>query len=123
MKEIVAEWCVKAHSDLKSAQILFKEDVYDTSCFHSQQAVEKILKAFLIEGDMEIQKTHDLVKLIDDCSKINSSFECLRNSVSKINSYAIDARYPTGHEINKEESLEALNEAERIMDIVNGNLL
>lgn len=118
MKEIVREWCIKANSDLKSAQILFDEDIYDTSCFHSQQAVEKILKAFLIENNIEIEKTHDLVKLIEDCSKVNLNFENLRSSVSRINSYAIDARYPTGHEIHKEEAHDALNEAKKITNIV-----
>ena len=122
MKEIVAEWYTKACSDLKSAQILFKESVYDTSCFHAQQAVEKILKAFLIKSNVEIEKTHDLVKLIEDCSRLESSLENLRNSVSKINSYAIDARYPTGHEINKHEASDALNEAEKTMDIVKNYL-
>jgi HEPN domain-containing protein len=122
MKEIVAEWYTKACSDLKSAQILLREGIYDTSCFHAQQAVEKILKAFLIKRDFEIEKTHDLVKLIEDCSRLDSSFENLRNSVSKINSYAIDARYPTGHEIDKQEASDALNEAEKTMDIVRNYL-
>lgn len=36
-----------ASSDLKSARVLFKNKEYSTSLYHSQQAIEKILKAML----------------------------------------------------------------------------
>ena len=37
----VREWLQKAYNDLLSAQILLKHDppVFDTACFHCQQAV------------------------------------------------------------------------------------
>ncbi len=36
-----------AKSDLNSARILFKNKEYSNSLYHSQQAIEKILKAML----------------------------------------------------------------------------
>ena len=45
--EKAKEWLKKAETDLKVANILIREGIYDYSLFHSQQAVEKYLKAFL----------------------------------------------------------------------------
>ena len=46
----VREWLQNAKDDLFSAQILIEHapPVLDTACFHCQQAVEKLLKAFLV---------------------------------------------------------------------------
>jgi len=48
MKKITSEWINKAKKDLLVAQREMREEepVYDAVCFHSQQAVEKYLKAF-----------------------------------------------------------------------------
>ena len=40
-------WIKKADRDIISARKLFESEIYDYSLFHSQQAVEKYLKAFL----------------------------------------------------------------------------
>jgi HEPN domain-containing protein len=38
------------------------------SCFHSQQCVEKYLKAILVSQDIEFPKTHDLLILNTLCA-------------------------------------------------------
>lgn len=60
--DFVEQWLKKAESDLKSARILQDADVddYFPSAFHSQQAAEKFLKAYLVRHLIEFRKTHDL---------------------------------------------------------------
>ncbi len=37
-------WLQYASDDLKSAKVLLAEEVYNITCFHAQQAVEKLFK-------------------------------------------------------------------------------
>ena len=65
MKKLVEDWVFYAESDLKTAEILIKDEDPMTNIitFHCQQAIEKYLKAFLVDHDVPIVKTHDLIKL------------------------------------------------------------
>jgi len=68
MKPITAEWVRKAEADFATAQREHAVEVepnYDAVCFHSQQAVEKLLKARLQEADIAFRKIHDLTVLLD----------------------------------------------------------
>lgn len=52
MDEYIKNWIIKANKDLKTVEhelsLPEKETVVETVCFHSQQAVEKYLKAFFV---------------------------------------------------------------------------
>jgi len=65
MKKQAEDWIASADKDLSAAEILIKENASLTNIvtFHCQQAIEKYLKAFLIENDILLIRTHDLVKL------------------------------------------------------------
>jgi HEPN domain-containing protein len=56
-----------ADNDLYAAEIIIKDDYPLTNiiAFHCQQTIEKYLKAYLIENDVPLIKTHDLIKLND----------------------------------------------------------
>jgi len=41
------DWLDRAEKDLKMAKLAFENEILEYSLFHSQQAVEKFLKAFL----------------------------------------------------------------------------
>ena len=43
-----ANWIAFARRDVQAADILRRNGIYEESCFHSQQAAEKALKAFLL---------------------------------------------------------------------------
>jgi len=77
--EYVKKWLIKANNDLKVAENEMKlppeEMVTEAVCFHSQQAVEKILKAYLITKNVEFGKTHNLEYLLELCVKEDSEFE------------------------------------------------
>jgi hypothetical protein len=61
------EWVKRGEWDWRSAHLLAeaKSPVLETACFHAQQAVEKILKAFLVSRGRAVPRTHNLVALLD----------------------------------------------------------
>ena len=81
MKEETKKWIAKALNDYKTAEKLLKlpenEVITDTLCFHCQQTVEKLLKAFLVENDINFGKVHSLEYLIKLCSTVDKEFEKL----------------------------------------------
>jgi len=67
--EKAKEWLKKAETDLRVANILIRECIYDYSLFHSQQAVEKYLKAFLTYHNKPFGKTHNIPLLVTYAKK------------------------------------------------------
>ena len=66
MKPITTEWIEKAESDYKAAAVLRNEPerVYDAISFDAQQCVEKYLKAWLSECEIDFPRTHDITELL-----------------------------------------------------------
>ncbi len=64
MKEQTKQWLSLADEDLRVAEIIHKNGIYNQVCFHAQQVVEKSLKA-LIEEKSKVPKEHSLVKLFN----------------------------------------------------------
>ncbi len=62
-------WLSKAANDLLNVENnLASEHVpWDTVCFHSQQAAEKMLKACLVFYRQPAPRSHDLVALLTHC--------------------------------------------------------
>ena len=119
--EEAREWLQKAKSDLLSAQILIRHDppVLDTASFHCQQAVEKLLKAFLVWKAVPFEKVHSLTYLLDLCELKEPGFASLREGVEALTPYAIEVRYPGEvMEVSPEEAQEALATAEAVWDFV-----
>lgn len=67
MKPLTHEWISKAEGDFYLAVNAMKSrsrHVPDGVCFHSQQCVEKYLKARLVEAGVAPPRTHDLLELL-----------------------------------------------------------
>ena len=63
-------WLQFAYDDLKSTKVLLAEGVYNISCFHAQQAVEKLFKALIATYDQPIPRTHNLIRLHKICEDL-----------------------------------------------------
>ncbi len=109
------EWIFKAQNDLKTAEILLKENgPTDSICFHCHQTVEKTLKAFLISKKNKFPKIHDLIRLLNLCKEINKDFEELTREVSFLNRYYVETRYPSEVAIySKDECKKALEATQK----------
>ena len=74
-EKIVKEWLSKGKKDIDDAQFLLNNNrALENISFHIHQAAEKYLKGFLIYNGWELEKIHDLVKLINEVIKIDISF-------------------------------------------------
>lgn len=96
MKKVTREWVRKAESDIAVARHLFKLKPLpnDEICFHSQQAIEKYFKSLLAEAGLPIQKTHDLIILLQQLLPGDATLRGLRRGLKAISRYAVEYRYP-----------------------------
>jgi HEPN domain-containing protein len=94
MKNEVKDWYHFADKDIIGAEDLITDpDVTTLVAFHCQQAVEKYIKAYLIEHDVPLVKIHDLVKLYGMVKNIKD-LELNETVLSQINKVYVDERYP-----------------------------
>ncbi|MDQ3250521.1 MAG: HEPN domain-containing protein [Chloroflexota bacterium] len=64
MSDAANEWLVFAREDLRVAHILLREEIYTHVCFHSQQCVEKSLKAVLAHAGHAPPRIHSITDLL-----------------------------------------------------------
>jgi HEPN domain-containing protein len=112
---------VKASRDYNTAETLLKFstglDYTEAICFHAQQAIEKFLKAYLINKDVNIPRTHNLDYLLQKCIEIDERFAIL--NVDNITDYAVDIRYTDDFYIpDYEEANNALKKASKVRRFV-----
>jgi len=125
LKEITQEWIVKAESDFLTAERLlcFEEPTTDTICYHCQQCAEKYLKAYLIQCDIEFEKTHNLLHLLELAKKADNDFEAIRNQLIILNDYGVEVRYPGDwFRPSLKDTQEALQKAKEVKEFVSGKL-
>ena len=98
--KVVSEWIEKAENDLKNATYTLKmgEDCpTDTTCFHTQQCVEKYLKAFLTFKRIDFPKTHDVGELLSLISE-SARPQLVVEEQRRLTAYATVTRYPGDYE-------------------------
>ena len=119
--ELVQQWLGRACSDLHIAETLLEPDSPETAgvCFHSQQAVEKSLKAILVYWDVEFDWSHEIKYLIDRCAEKDPSFDQFRTSAEPLTRYAVRFRYPSDQpDPSIDQARQAVAAAGRIWEFV-----
>ena len=118
MQPDVAEWIVKAEADWATARREFqvrRRTNFDAVCFHSQQCIEKYLKARLILADIGFPKTHDLVALLALVQKAEPLWQPWKEHLAKLTYYAVTVRYP-GESAGRADAAETLKVAKLLRD-------
>ncbi len=94
--DLARQWLAKAKNDLLNADNNLRSEIipYDTVCFHSQQAAEKLLKAYLVARGVQPPLTHDLLLLLEEILRYDADAETLRDDLALLMPYAVGARYP-----------------------------
>lgn len=89
---------LKAESDIKNIENNLRypdeEIPIDTVCFHCQQAVEKYLKAYLVEKEISFPHTHNLGSLVYLAEKSDPSFNEIKEQAEMLSPFAVEIRYP-----------------------------
>jgi len=122
---LLDEWIKKAEEDYQfAASVLGDSTFYAQICFHFHQAAEKYLKAFVIAGDLEFQKIHDLLVLLKLCSAVEPSLNEIQDDCKFLNRFYIDTRYPVHWPTNytKEEALKAKTACEKVRNVIKTSL-
>ncbi len=106
----VKRWLLKARHDWSVAERILAAggEETDVGAFHCQQAVEKMLKAYLVSRRIEFEKVHDLGRLLDQCLADDSRFESLRDGIEPLTLYAVAFRYPGPADPSRQELESAL---------------
>ena len=124
MNEVTEEWVVKAESDFDAADLTLhgrELPIVDAVCFHSQQCVEKYLKAFLQEHGVRFERTHVLASLLELCLTVDKEFKKIAGELDSLEGYAVAIRYP-GAVVPAEMAEQAYLVAEKVRKFIRKKL-
>ena len=125
MKKLVEDWLFMAEMDIQTCERLITDEYLLTNiiAFHCQQAIEKYLKAYLIENNVSLLKTHDLIKLNNMVKGIDD-FGIDEKKLMHINEVYTETRYPGEIGLlpdgfpTEEEAREFLEYAQKVKTII-----
>jgi HEPN domain-containing protein len=118
---IVRDWTNKADQDIRSAEALLLQDppLLFPSCFHSQQAAEKYLKAYLTHRQIEFPKTHSIRELLNLVGTVDDDITVKLHAAAELTPYGVDVRYPGDiPEPTRSETEDALVLARMVCEVV-----
>ncbi|MBI5233923.1 MAG: HEPN domain-containing protein [Deltaproteobacteria bacterium] len=124
-RKLVQQWMAKAEEDISAAEALLLREwpLLYPSCFHSQQAAEKYIKAFLTQYQVEFPKTHAFGELLDLVSQVDGNLATLLRDVTALNPYGVEVRYPgDAPEPTCAEAQEALELARKVCSAIHNAL-
>jgi len=118
MNETVREWVRKAEGDYRVANRELheaKDPDYDAICFHSQQCVEKLMKALIINARRMPFRTHDLKILAGQISEVHESWNWPDDELRFLSLCSISFRYP-GESAVQEDARKAFDMCSRLRE-------
>ena len=119
-------WLSVALEDFQTAEFLLDQERSPNNAgMLLHQAVEKYLKAYLMFQGWRLERTHDLVALLEEATKHDPSFAQYRSVCETVTRYYVDDRYPERRrELTLEEVDASLNQirplVDRIIDTAEG---
>lgn len=123
---LVRQWIEKAEEDFRNAEytLTLQEGCpLSTVCFHSQQRVEKYLKALLVYCSLPVPRSHDLLVLYHRIP-VGHRPDLSKQWLAVLNRYAVEARYPGDWDaISRREAEGAFIAASTVRRQIRGELL
>jgi HEPN domain-containing protein len=91
--------------------------LFETLCFHAQQAAEKSIKAVLLHKGIRFPYTHNISRLTDLLNESRIPWPEELGRASKLTDYAMETRYPGPlEEVTEEEYRQAVEIAQRVLE-------
>ncbi len=123
LHSVVQAWLIRARNDLALAEFTFEQrnDLLDTAAYHCQQAAEKAVKASLVSQNIQVPKTHDIRRLIQQALAANPGFNLFLKDADLLTPLATEFRYPSDDEAPMPTLVQvqdAIAAARRIYDFV-----
>ncbi len=88
------DWIKFAKKDWHRVKVMLNDEDAEAAGYFLQQALEKYLKAFLLQQGWKLKKIHTLYTLLDDAVKYNSDLESFRDLCERVSGYYLGERYP-----------------------------
>jgi HEPN domain-containing protein len=113
MKKQTEAWIGFAEKDLLAvSEIIENQDLTNIAAFHCQQAIEKYFKAFILENDKPLIKTHNLLALYGTVKTIiDIQFD--EDLLSTVNDIYVETRYPGEIGLLDDSSMPTLEQANK----------
>ena len=92
--EYPEDWIAVADEDFEMSSVLLETGHPRGAAYNLQQAVEKFFKAYLIRQGWRLQRTHDLVELLNDAVEYDATLEGFRPICELVTEYSTASRYP-----------------------------
>jgi len=96
MKSETSLWISYADENLASAKVLLESCLYNPSLQNAQQAIEKYIKAYCIENGLKLQKTHNILSLVESLKEHSQSLSITEDEIDLIDSIYLSSKYPFG---------------------------
>ena len=122
MKQLAKEWLNKADEDFRVAEreLAAEPPAFSAVCFHAQHAVEKALKALLVDLGVDFPRTHDLKFLQDLIKSKTPVFNDLEEALVNLSVSAVEVRYP-GSKPDRQLAEKAVDVMREFFDIFSEN--
>lgn len=127
MKDETKTWLRYADENFDSARVLLESKLFNPCLQNVQQAVEKWLKALLVELSVEQKKTHSISQLKGTCADKGMNIDLSDDDCDLLDSIYLPSKYPLGSvlpdfEPNEEICQQSLLIAERVRNSVASHL-
>lgn len=106
------DWLVFAGEDLRVAELVFREGIFNQVCFHSQQTVEKSLKALIKFKSVSVPKIHNLTELFNISTRLEEKVGSVKEACHYLDRFYSPTRYPDAFPGSLAERLPNKQEAE-----------
>ncbi len=119
VRKATEQWIRDSEDELSSARVLQENGKHRAACFHSQQCVEKCLKALIIEKSEKPEKTQDILELNSHVRRLGWTVDLDGEEAVFLNSI-YKGRYPSEEgllphgEPTESDARRAVTSAERV---------
>jgi HEPN domain-containing protein len=117
VREEIENWWLQALKDLEAAQDSITSKHFEWACFQAHQAVEKALKALILQEKRRLVHTHELLRL----GEFAGVPVDLTRSLAELNMEYVTTRYPNAantvpHKLYyREKAVEKVAHAEKVI--------
>jgi len=96
MKDETKKWLEYADENLRSARLLLDSELFNPCLQNVQQAVEKMLKAVLVELATKLKKTHSINELVTILAENGLNIDITEDERDLLDSIYLPSKYPLG---------------------------
>lgn len=96
MKDETKTWLKYANENLRSAKLLLDSSLFNPCLQNVQQAIEKWLKALIVESSLKLKKTHSINELRNILVAGGIGIDITEDECDLLDSIYLPSKYPLG---------------------------